>query len=371
MSATEPVARHELIATALSLGIERPDELSNQELSDAIRAASEAGEVEPAPPGWFAVARHLVESVVEQGLNLPNAAKMLRAVGGRMWAPAQRQRPPLPTVTLAQIYLSQGHKEKAHATLTQVLARQPENAKARKLLEELEATSGAEAVPATESDAVARETPAGDPVAREGEVTEAVASEAVASEPAAGEPVASAGAAPGDGLGDRLGDGLGDGLGDTATANVEMSEAAPSQSAAQVAASSPLQSAEDVVVVVASADGVRVCWELGGRAAQLAPDQGVELLVRVFRPSAAGPLVREQRHALSTLTGVRGVSVEERSFVRAALVDVQDGAAVLGVAPVYRALGPGSLELDSFSFTSGAAHGDESARSLALRWLSV
>lgn len=138
--ATEPIARHELVAAALDLGIERPDELSTEELTEAIARASEAGETTAAATGgsgWFAVARHLVASVVEQGLNLPGAARMLRTVGGTLLSGGARARPPLPTVTLAQIYLTQGHDERARATLLQVLERQPDHPKARQLLAEL------------------------------------------------------------------------------------------------------------------------------------------------------------------------------------------------------------------------------------------
>jgi hypothetical protein len=138
VSSADPIARHELIATALGLGIERPDSLSNEALVEAIQKASDEREVpNEAKPGWFAVARHLVESVVEQGLNLPNAAKVLRAVGG-MWGSSAKPRPPLPTVTLAQIYMSQGHDDRARATLERVLGRQPDNHKAQTLLAELE-----------------------------------------------------------------------------------------------------------------------------------------------------------------------------------------------------------------------------------------
>jgi hypothetical protein len=280
----EPIARHELVATALALGIERPDSLSTEELTEAIRLAGEAGPPEP-PPGWFAVARHLVESVVEQGLNLPNAAKMLRAVGGRMWASGNRQKPPLPTVTLAQIYLSQGYPDRARATLTQVLARQPENHKAQRLLAELDATSA----------------PASSDVAAEAAV-------ALRSVP------------------------------------------------------------EDVVVVVCAADGVRVFWELAGKGGDLAPDQGVELLVRVFEPSPTGLEVREQRHAISTSSGAKGVRVSGRSQVRAALLDLQAGAAILGVAPIFRADGAGALQAEA---PGGQGPGVARARSLALRMLAT
>ena len=62
--------------------------------------------------GLFGRARDLLASVVERGLNLPDAAERIRSVGGvapsRPGAPAA-----LPTVTLAEIYAAQGHRDRA------------------------------------------------------------------------------------------------------------------------------------------------------------------------------------------------------------------------------------------------------------------
>jgi hypothetical protein len=135
-----PIPRHELVAAALQLGIPKPESLSEQELADRIREVSEGGDAhEPraSSPSWLAVARHLVSSIVEQGLNLPTAARALRD----SMRPSNRasSRPPMPTVTLAQIYLGQGHEERARETLQQVLARDPNHTKARMLLDKLDA----------------------------------------------------------------------------------------------------------------------------------------------------------------------------------------------------------------------------------------
>jgi hypothetical protein len=46
---------------------------------------------------------------------------------------------PLPTVTLAEIYAAQGHRERAVETLRTLLTQEPDHAPARELLEELEA----------------------------------------------------------------------------------------------------------------------------------------------------------------------------------------------------------------------------------------
>jgi hypothetical protein len=137
---SKEIPRHELIAAALELGIERPEVLSHSELQQRIRDVSEgnARVSEPPPPlgrGWFNVARHLVASVIEKGLNLPTAARVLRDTV-RSVPP---QRPPLPTVTLAQIYMAQGHSDRAAVTLEQVLKRDPRNPKATRLMAELRA----------------------------------------------------------------------------------------------------------------------------------------------------------------------------------------------------------------------------------------
>jgi hypothetical protein len=69
--------------------------------------------------------------VVEKGLHLPEAARALR-LDEKSW-PAPP--PPLPTVTLAEIYAAQGHFERAIATLDEVLGREPEHREARSLRE--------------------------------------------------------------------------------------------------------------------------------------------------------------------------------------------------------------------------------------------
>src|SRR5262249_37678248 len=87
--------------------------------------------------GLFGVARDLLARVVERGLHLPDAAERIRTIGGaagtaRFSAPAA-----LPTVTLAEIYAAQGHRDRAVETLEGVLAREPDHAAARALLRQL------------------------------------------------------------------------------------------------------------------------------------------------------------------------------------------------------------------------------------------
>jgi hypothetical protein len=71
--------------------------------------------------------------VIERGLHLPDAAELLRAVP----APPEASKPPaepIPTVTLAEMYRAQGHRDRALATLEHVLAREQDHAVAAQLL---------------------------------------------------------------------------------------------------------------------------------------------------------------------------------------------------------------------------------------------
>jgi hypothetical protein len=150
------IPRHELIAAALELGIERPEQLSIEELRDKIRAASEA-EAVPERVSLFSVARNLIASVVERGLNLPDAARVIRDTVRS----APRHRPPLPTVTLAQIYLAQGYTDRAIQTLLQVIEREPSNYTAAELYQRLtQRAADSQAVSTREPSSSAGATPA-------------------------------------------------------------------------------------------------------------------------------------------------------------------------------------------------------------------
>lgn len=126
------LSRRELVERAEKLGVARAAALTKTELVEAIREASE-------PSGsrrsrtWFGKARDLVARVVEQGLHLPSTAKILR---GQAPAPSKAP-PPLPTVTLAEIYAAQGYTDKALAVLEAVLERVPDHPDAIALRERL------------------------------------------------------------------------------------------------------------------------------------------------------------------------------------------------------------------------------------------
>lgn len=133
----EHLDRDCLIARAEAAGVTRARILTRPELVDELllRSAADTRSKQRAR-GFFGRARDLLARVVERGLHLPDAAERIRSVGA---APSQQPRAPaaLPTVTLAEIYAAQGHRERAVETLEGVLAREPDHAAARALLAQL------------------------------------------------------------------------------------------------------------------------------------------------------------------------------------------------------------------------------------------
>jgi hypothetical protein len=128
----EKLSREELITHASHLGVPRPRVLTQPELMDEIITRTAKSEREKAKArGWLGRARDLLAQVVEKGLHLPEAARVLRSgPDDRAWPTPP---PPLPTVTLAEIYAAQGHLERAIAVLDEVLTREPEHAEAHGL----------------------------------------------------------------------------------------------------------------------------------------------------------------------------------------------------------------------------------------------
>jgi hypothetical protein len=123
----EKLSRQELIAKAESLGITRPRTLTMPELIDEILLATSRTTGQKRPRGWFGRARDLLTSVVDRGLSNDPKKGPARAMPA---AP-----PPLPTVTLAEIYAAQGHFERAIATLDEVIARDAGHDEAKRLRE--------------------------------------------------------------------------------------------------------------------------------------------------------------------------------------------------------------------------------------------
>ena len=140
-SELERLDRDALIARAEANGVPRARILTRPELVDELLLrGSEAREDVQRVRGFFGRARDLLARVVERGLHLPDAAERLRAraaVAGGGSLPLRSAASPLPTVTLAEIYAAQGHRERAVQTLEDLLAREPEHGVARGLLARL------------------------------------------------------------------------------------------------------------------------------------------------------------------------------------------------------------------------------------------
>src|SRR6478609_5277429 len=128
----ERLSREQLILKARVLGVERPELMTRVEMRDEIVRRSEPDLAQQKRArGFLGVARDLVASVVEAGLNLPDAAALIRGDGNRenYW----KGPPPVATVTLAEIYAAQGHVERALRMLDEVLAKEPDHDPARAL----------------------------------------------------------------------------------------------------------------------------------------------------------------------------------------------------------------------------------------------
>jgi hypothetical protein len=139
----ERLDREALVQRAQAAGVRRARLLTRPELVDELLRLDP--NIDPAQlkksRGFFGRARDLLSRVVERGLHLPDAADRLRAALGNA-PPPDVPRPEaqaVPTVTLAEIYAAQGHKQRAIETLRRVLKVEPDHGAARKLLERLEA----------------------------------------------------------------------------------------------------------------------------------------------------------------------------------------------------------------------------------------
>jgi hypothetical protein len=134
----EKLDREGLIARAEAAGVARARILTRPELVDELllRSASDETSKQRAR-GLFGRARDLLASVVERGLNLPDAADRIRSVGAPLAAPRSSSPTALPTLTLAEIYAAQGHRARAIETLDRVLLREPDHAAAGALMAQL------------------------------------------------------------------------------------------------------------------------------------------------------------------------------------------------------------------------------------------
>ena len=141
----EALDRDTLIARAKKAGVARAQVLTRPELIDELllRQAKKEDPNASRARGFFGRARDLLARVIERGLHLPEAAELIRTKP--VSVPSRAAASAVPTVTLAEIYATQGHKERALETLRRVLEIEPEHAAARTLLAQLE--SSAYAVP--------------------------------------------------------------------------------------------------------------------------------------------------------------------------------------------------------------------------------
>ncbi len=148
-----------LLDEARRAGVARPEVLTREEQLDAIEAIEErvTGRREGSK-GFLSRARTLLADFLERGLNLPHTADRVRTTaddeatstaGDQGDEPAKRgddggeddgetDSPDVATVTLAQIYVAQGHPERALVVLGQVLRAEPGNAQARRLQAKLQ-----------------------------------------------------------------------------------------------------------------------------------------------------------------------------------------------------------------------------------------
>jgi hypothetical protein len=136
----EELDRESLVRSAEAAGIRRARILTRPELIDELlRMDSTIDQAQlEKKRGFFGRARDLVARVVERGLHLPDAADRIRSLGTLPPSVPRAEPQAVPTVTLAEIYAAQGHKERAIETLRQVLVREPEHVAARVLLLRLE-----------------------------------------------------------------------------------------------------------------------------------------------------------------------------------------------------------------------------------------
>lgn len=139
-SELEVLDRDALVARADAAGVAGAKRLTKPELVDELLKRDGSPESRKAR-GLLGMARDLLARVIERGLHLPDAAERFRSARPPARSGPSRTPEAVPTVTLAEIYAAQGHRDKAVRTLEHVLASDPQNPTAQTLLERLKDAS--------------------------------------------------------------------------------------------------------------------------------------------------------------------------------------------------------------------------------------
>src|SRR5687768_12993828 len=101
LESLDSLSRDDLITAARELGAQRPEVMTRVELRDEIIRLSEPdATAQRKTRGWLGVARDLVASVVESGLNMRDAAARIR--GEQRAEHDFSGPPPVATLTLAE-----------------------------------------------------------------------------------------------------------------------------------------------------------------------------------------------------------------------------------------------------------------------------
>jgi len=304
-SELDSLSREDLILRARARGVERPEQMTRIELRDEIVRLSEPDlERQRRSRGWLGVARDLLASVVESGLNLPDAAAAIR--GDAKTDIDSQGPPPVATVTLAEIYAAQGHYDQALRMLSEVIAREPEHAAATALQVRLENEREHSATPRrrraepSKLSAEAGQEKAPSPPPPETPLPAAVAQAEAQPEEAKPAPAPAPAPAP----------------------SVEL----PSVSASHPGSAEPAPQ----VLILRQGDRVFVYWRV------LAVSSALRLRSVTVCPAALDPLVVEQDHELPVAVGGFWLPrLPVGAEVRAAVGELlSDGFAPLAVAQV-------------------------------------
>ena len=358
------MSRRDLSELAKTLGIADAEVMTRAELRAAIERSQAAPRAAPSPwpTTWLGVARGLIASIVDKGLNLPDAAALIR--GDTKLSTPPKPPPPVATVTLARIYVAQGHLQRAIDTLGEVLRSEPDHELARELRGELVARKGSgraasvDSVPvdsapvdsAPVESAPVESAPAPSAPVESAPVTskvapalESVVHDAPPSEPPASElpptiddrlPVAAAAPSPA-----------------VPVPAPAAAAPAPAERPARVVPrrEPPRPPAAELVLIETDAAATYLYWELSASVPQPVPPEQCSLLVVAHTPAPSGAQRVERRLSVTAASGaLRLVGLPEHAVLRALLTregatHAQNGAAAskpLAVAGAVRAQEP-------------------------------